>query len=284
MGHETFPVLAARRHVGHDGVALGWSDLALGETRQGTKDGAAVLWFLLLDHHFASRALRFGSPRASVQEVPQGPNLAAELGDRLALLGPPPRDPMARIQFGDLLRSPQSDQLRPATRPQPGMGQTQRETFVRQHSEAVSPTLPPQRVRKSVFVPSYPRPAARTPLPPIVQDRACRMAAWSLDGTPDCVEQPRELPAMSLVISRAIVLPPSLARCKARDPYGSGVHVGELNDDDTLGLPMPSRRAVGHHLRRHALPPEPRKACAGRDSHFAVGLGTAGLPTPTDTR
>src|SRR5215475_11836873 len=62
---KALPVLAARRQVGLGGIALGRSDLALGETRQGAKDGTAVLWcLLLLDHHFASRALRFGLPSA----------------------------------------------------------------------------------------------------------------------------------------------------------------------------------------------------------------------------
>src|SRR5262249_5796016 len=48
------------RRIGLGGVAFGRSDLALGEACQ-VKNGAAVLWFLLLlDHHFTSRALRFG--------------------------------------------------------------------------------------------------------------------------------------------------------------------------------------------------------------------------------
>src|SRR5215471_8215994 len=57
---EALPVLSTRRHVGLCSIAVGWSDLALGEARQGTKDDAAVLRFPFLDHGLASRALRFG--------------------------------------------------------------------------------------------------------------------------------------------------------------------------------------------------------------------------------
>src|SRR5215831_1327338 len=57
---EALPVLSARRHVGLGSIAFGRSDLALGEARQGAKDGATVPRFLFLDHGLASRALRFG--------------------------------------------------------------------------------------------------------------------------------------------------------------------------------------------------------------------------------